>query len=117
MDEQTPITYLGGAFCPGPPGKRVWKGSNAVPQQILGIPNCCPQPRQKGKFATTRAQEVGWSADAAARCEWNRRRWYRGKPPRELSDFALAYRVNAGKHPYDAPPFSTGGVAGGWSLV
>lgn len=115
--EQTRIRYSGGVALSGHPGHNVWKGSNTMPTQPLGIPDCCPQPRQKGIYASTGAQEVGWSADSAKTCDWSRKRWWRGKPPRELSDFALAYRINAGKHPYDAPPFSSGGVAGGWSLV
>jgi hypothetical protein len=115
--EQIKITYTNGIMLPGPSGKRAWKGRDTVPQHVLGIPDCCPQPRKKDLFAITGAQEVGWSADAAARCEWNRQRWWRSKPPRELSDYALSYRVNAGKHPYDNPPFSTGNAAGGWISV
>lgn len=102
---------------PGPTGKRTWKGREKVPQHVLGIPDCCPQPRQKDVYALTGAQDVGWSAEAAVDCEWSRQRWWRGKPPRELSDFALGYRNNTGKHPYDNPPFSTGGDAGGWISV
>mmetsp|Transcript_58140 Transcript_58140/g.101365 ORF Transcript_58140/g.101365 Transcript_58140/m.101365 type:complete len:263 (-) Transcript_58140:94-882(-) len=92
-------------------GQETWKRKDVFPQHPLGIPDFIQgkqPPRERQLITSTGAQEVGWRQDAGE--EWSEygKRWWRAKPPNELSGYALSYRCNAGKHPYEAPPFSTG---------
>eukprot|EP00929_Paragymnodinium_shiwhaense_P056640 TRINITY_DN2834_c0_g1_i1.p1 TRINITY_DN2834_c0_g1~~TRINITY_DN2834_c0_g1_i1.p1 ORF type:complete len:301 (+),score=41.83 TRINITY_DN2834_c0_g1_i1:83-985(+) len=83
------------------------------------------KPQERHALPLTQAQEVGWYAEKLQQQHWAcpSYRWRSSKPrapvtalgPMDVTAFALNYRKYAKKHPFDAPPFSTGNFRYGGS--
>lgn len=108
-----PLPAGNGRMLRYPKGSASWeRGRPAAALGVGDVPMLGKAaPRDELAFPTTCAQDVGWKADVqkqAAQRGVSASRWRRPKPPSCETSFALSFRNNAGTHPFDAPPFSTG---------